>query len=323
MDMRRLGRTGLKIAPFCLGGNVFGWTANEQTSFEVLDAYVASGGNIIDTADSYSRWVPGHHGGESETIIGRWLKSRGHRDQLVIATKVGSVMGDGPNDKGLSRRHIMASVDASLRRLQTDYLDLYQAHFDDPDTPLDETMDAFDDLVRQGKVRYVGASNYRAWRLTRALWESDRQRLIRFDSVQPEYNLMVRKSYEQDLEPLVQDQQIGVITYFSLAAGFLTGKYRPDQPLPQSVRAAQIQKRYMNPHGFQVLEAIDQVAARHQATPAQIALAWVMARPSVTAAIASATSVSQMQDLLQAARLRLTPDDMARLDQASAWHDEA
>lgn len=321
MDMRRLGRTGLKVAPFCLGGNVFGWTADEQDSFAVLDAYVAGGGNFIDTANVYSRWAPGHAGGESETVIGNWLKSRGHRDQLVIATKVGLAMGDDPNDEGLSRRHILAAVDSSLRRLQTDYIDLYQAHYDDPDTPLDETMATFDDLVRQGKVRYVGASNYSAWRLTRALWESDRRKLARFDCLQPEYNLMAREGFERELGPLCRDQQVGVITYLSLAAGFLTGKYRPDRPLPATPRAARITQRYMNPRGFQVLAALDAVADRHGATVAQVALAWIMAQPGITAAIASATRAAQLQELLPATSLHLTDEDLLALAEASDWQD--
>jgi aryl-alcohol dehydrogenase-like predicted oxidoreductase len=319
MQLRRMGRTGLKVFPLCLGGNVFGWTADEAASFAVLDAYAAGGGNFIDTANIYANWVPGHSGGESESVLGRWMQARGNRDQIVLATKVGGDMGPGPNDGGLSRRHIMAAVDASLRRLQTDYIDLYQAHFDDGETPLDETMAAFDDLVRQGKVRYLGASNYRPWRLTKSLWESDRRGLARFDCLQPEYNLMSRAGFEADLEPLCLDQGLGVIPYYSLAAGFLTGKYRPNQPLPASPRARQIQQRYMNERGFAVLRSLDEVGLRHGATPAQVALAWLMARPGVTAPIASATTTAQVNDLLQATALTLTPEDVATLDRASAW----
>ncbi len=319
MLMRNLGRTGLKVAPLCLGGNVFGWTADEAASFAVLDAYVEGGGNFIDTADSYVRWVPGNKGGESEAILGRWMRERGNRGHVIIATKVESPMGDDPNERGLSRQHIMAGVEASLRRLQTDYIDLYQAHNDDPGTPLEETLRAFDDLVRQGKVRYVGASNYRAWRLTRALWVSDKNGLERYESLQPFYNLVSRADYERELEALCLDQQIGVIPYSSLASGFLTGKYRAGQPLPASKRAGGVQQRYMNERGFAVLQAVVDVARDRNATPAQVALAWLMARPGITAPIASATSVEQTRELLGATEVRLDSEDIARLDAASAW----
>jgi aryl-alcohol dehydrogenase-like predicted oxidoreductase len=319
MEIRKLGRTGLKVAALCLGGNVFGWTCDEETSFAVLDAYVEGGGNFIDTADTYSTWVPGHTGGESEVIIGRWLRARSNRDPVVIATKVGSAMSADPNAQGLSRHHIMASVEASLRRLQTDYIDLYQAHRDDRDTPLDETMGAFADLVHQGKVRYLGASNYSAWRLTRALWESSRYNYTSYISIQPPYNLVNREPYERDLEPLCRELGIGVISYAALAGGFLSGKYRPGQALPQTARAQTVRRRYMNERGFRVLEHLDRVAATYDATPAQIALAWVLVRPGITAPIASATSVAQTRELLRAADLRLDAEAIAALDQASAW----
>lgn len=319
MEPRKLGRTGLKVAPICLGGNVFGWTIDEAASFEVLDAYVAGGGDFIDSADVYARWAPGNSGGESETVLGSWLAARGNRDQLVIATKVGSPMGDGPKMKGLSRRRIVAAVEASLRRLQTDYIDLYQSHQDDRDTPLDETLRAYEDLIRAGKVRYSGASNYSAWRLTRALWESDRHDLPRYETIQSPYHLLNRAVYERELQDLCLEQGIGVITYSSLASGFLTGKYRAGQDLPGSPRAGGIQKSYMNERGYGVLAAVDQVAQAHNATPTQVALAWILAQPGITTPIASATSPEQVQELLAAADLALDPAEIDALNAASAW----
>jgi aryl-alcohol dehydrogenase-like predicted oxidoreductase len=319
MLMRRLGRTGLKVAAFCLGGNTFGWTTDQAESEAVLDAYVEAGGNFIDTADVYSRWVPGHVGGESETVLGRWMRARGNRHELVIATKVAAAMGAGPNDSGLSRAHIVAGVEDSLRRLQTDCIDLYQAHWDDRDTPLDETLRALDDLVGQGKVRYLGASNYPAWRLMQALWESDRNGTARYDCLQPKYNLVMRDEYERELEPLCRDQQVGVITYSSLGGGFLSGKYRRDGDLPGSARAAGVQQRYMTDRGFAVLDAVDQVAAASGATVAQVALAWILHRPGITAPIASATSPEQLRELVGALDVQLDEAAMAMLDQASAW----
>jgi len=319
MQLRRLGRSGLKIAPLVLGGNTFGWTTDEPASFAVLDAYVAGGGNAVDTADSYSRWVPGNRGGESETIIGNWLRARGNRSDVVIATKVASRMGDKPHQAGLSRRWIMEEVEASLRRLQTDYIDLYQAHQDDRETPLDEALRAFDDLVHQGKVRYVGGSNYAAWRLTRALWESDRRGFVRYESVQPKYNLVDRADYERELEPLCREQQVGVITYSSLASGFLSGKYRSGQPLPPSKRAGGVERSYFNARGWRVIEALEQVARALGATPTQVALAWIVDRPGITAPIASATSPEQVEELLGAVDLKLDQAILKQLDEASAW----
>jgi aryl-alcohol dehydrogenase-like predicted oxidoreductase len=323
MLMRRLGRTGLKVAALCLGGNTFGWTTDQPASEAVLDAYVGEGGNFIDTADVYSRWAPGNTGGESETVLGRWLHARNNRSRVIIATKVMGPMGPGPNDTGLSRAHIMEGVEASLRRLQTDYIDLYQAHWDDLDTPLDETLRAFDDLVRQGKVRYVGASNYVAWRLTRALWESDRRGLGRYESIQPKYNLVFRDEYERELEPLCREQQIAVIPYSSLGSGFLSGKYRAGQALPTTARAGGVQKAYMNDRGFAVLAAVETVASKVGATPAQVALSWLVHRPSITAPIASATSVAQLKEILGAVELRLDAESTAALDRASAWKTPA
>jgi aryl-alcohol dehydrogenase-like predicted oxidoreductase len=322
MLMRKLGRTGLKVAALCLGGNTFGWTTDQPASEAVLDAYVEAGGNFIDTADVYSRWAPGNAGGESERALGTWLKARRHRHTVVIATKVMGPMGPGPNDTGLSRSHIMDGVEASLRRLQTDYVDLYQAHWDDRDTPLDETLRAFDDLVRQGKVRYVGASNYHAWRLVRALWESDRCGYARYESIQPKYNLVMRDEYERELEPLCIEQEIGVITYSSLGSGFLSGKYRRDDALPSTARAAGVQKNYMNDRGFRVLAAVEDAAKKlGTATPSQVALAWIIHRPGITSAIASATSVAQLRDILRAVDLRLDDTVLAALDAASAWRE--
>jgi len=308
---RKLGHTELSVAPLCLGGNVFGWTANEPGSFAVLDAYAGGGGNFIDTADVYSE-------GESESMLGRWMSARKNRSHIIIATKLGSRMGSAPDMQGLSRRYMIREVEASLKRLQTDYIDLYQAHQDDQNTPLEETMAAFDDLVQQGKVRYIGASNYSAERLREALQVSDQHGYARYESLQPPYSLVNRAEYERDLEPLCIEQGIGVITYSSLASGFLSGKYRPGKELPSSPRAKRIQERYMNEKGFRILEQLDRVAAAHHATVAQVALAWIMARPGITAAIASATSVEQVRELLGAVDLNLNKEDVASLDSVSA-----
>jgi len=321
MLMRKLGRTGLRVAALCLGGNTFGWTTDQKASEAVLDAYVEAGGNFIDTADVYARWVPGNKGGESETALGTWLRARGNRRAIVIATKVMAPMGPGPNDTGLSRQHIVEGVEDSLRRLQTDFIDLYQAHWDDRDTPLEETLRAFDDLVRQGKVRYIGASNYRAWRLTRALWESDRRAYVRYESIQPKYNLVFRDEYERELEPLCLEQSLGVIPYSSLGSGFLSGKYHRGRDLPKTARAGSVQKTYMTDRGFTVLEAVEKVAASAGATPAQVALSWLAHRPGITAPIASATSVTQLKELVGGIELQLDADARATLDRASAWQE--
>jgi aryl-alcohol dehydrogenase-like predicted oxidoreductase len=315
MEKRRLGRSDVMVSPLCLGGNVFGWTADEATSFKVLDAYAEAGLNFIDTADVYSTWAPGHKGGESETIIGQWMKVRGNRDKLVIATKVGSEMG--PNQKGLSKSYIRSAVEASLRRLQTDYIDLYQSHRDDLDTPQQETLGAYDELIRDGKVRAIGASNFTAARLKEALEISAELGLPRYESLQPKYNLSDRAEYEADLEPLCRQEEIGVIPYYGLASGFLTGKYRSEADFGKSVRGGRM-AAYLDDRGRRILAALDEVSARKNATPAQIALAWLMARPGLTAPIASATSVEQIRDLVQATKLRLDHDDIAQLDQASA-----
>jgi len=322
MQYRKLGRCGLKVSPICLGGNVFGWTAEQSASEAVLDTFVEGGGNFVDTADIYSRWIPGHIGGESETVIGKWLSARKNRQAVVIATKVAGGMGTGPNDSGLTRLHILNAVDDSLRRLQTDYIDLYQTHFDDPDTPLEETLGALDHLITAGKVRYIGASNYSAWRLTKALWTSDKNQLAHFESLQPNYNLVDREGYEKDIEPVVLDQGLGVIPYFSLAAGFLTGKYQRNAPLPHTPRAEGVQKKYMNDRGFKALDQVQSTAKDRGVNPAQVALSWLMARPGITAPIASATSAEQAKDLIAAAELRLTAEEIKALDNASDWKAE-
>jgi aryl-alcohol dehydrogenase-like predicted oxidoreductase len=314
-----MGRTGLQVAPLCLGGNTFGWTTDQAKSEEVLDAYVAGGGNFIDTADVYSLWVPGNTGGDSERVLGKWLKARGNRQHVIIATKVGSKMGDRPNESGLSRQHIMAGVEASLRNLQTDYIDLYQSHRDDLNTPVEETLRAYDDLIAQGKVRYIGASNFAAWRLTRNLWASDRYNYARYETLQPRYNLYSREDYERELEPLCLDQQIGVISYSSLASGFFSGKYCQGQPLPNTPRAKGVEKTYMNERGFKILAEVERVAEGYKATSSQVALAWLLARPGLTAPIVSGTSVEQVQQLLGAAELKLAPDALAALDKVSDW----
>lgn len=315
MEKRALGRSGLKVSPLCFGGNVFGWTADAATSFRLLDRFVDAGLDFIDTADSYSTWVPGHQGGESETIIGDWLKARGGRDKVVIATKVGSEMG--PGKKGLSAAYIREEVEASLRRLKTDHIDLYQSHWDDPQTPFEETLGAYKELIDAGKVRAIGASNLDAKRLKEALDTSARAGLPRYESLQPHYSLAERAGYEGELEDLCRAEGLGVITYFSLARGFLTGKYRSEADLGQSPRGEGI-GQYLNERGMRILAALDDVAGQHGARPAQVALAWLMARPGVTAPIASATRPEQLEDLIAATRLRLGPADIARLDEASA-----
>jgi aryl-alcohol dehydrogenase-like predicted oxidoreductase len=311
---RPLGKSPLSIAPLAFGGNVFGWSVDERRAFELLDAFVESGGNLIDTADVYSAWAPGNHGGESETIIGRWLKQSGKRAQVVISTKVGK-WGEQP---GLSPANIRQAVDGSLKRLQVDCIDLYQAHEDDASVPLEETLDAFGRLIDQGKVRVIGASNYSAARFADALAVSKRHGLPRYESLQPEYNLVSRAGYEQELEPLIRRENIGVISYYALASGFLSGKYRSAADLAKSAARGGAVKKFLNPHGLQVLAALDAVAAAKHATTAQVALAWLIARPGITAPIVSATSVGQLHELLGAMALQLDPDEIAQLDRASA-----
>jgi aryl-alcohol dehydrogenase-like predicted oxidoreductase len=315
MNKRKLGHSQIEVAPLAFGGNVFGWTVDEATSFTLLDRFVASGFNLIDTADIYSRWVPGHVGGESESIVGNWLKRHGKRDQVVIATKVGMDMG--PGKKGLRKAYILQAVEDSLRRLQTDYIDLYQSHIDDGDTPLDETLEAYAQLVKQGKVRVIGASNYSAQRLQQAMRVSHQYSYPSYQCLQPEYNLYQRADFENTLEPVCVAHGLGVICYYSLASGFLTGKYRSQQDLSKSVRGAGVAK-YMNERGFRILAALDEVAEQHASTPARVALAWLIARPSITAPIASATTVEQLDELIEAAKLQLDHASIERLNLASA-----
>jgi len=318
MPFRPLGRSGLATAPLVFGGNVLGWTADEATSFRLLDAFVDGGFNMLDTADVYSRWASGHRGGESETVIGRWLRATGKRHRVLIATKVGKPMGEeGSGRSGLSRRWIRQAVEDSLRRLQTDHIDLYQSHEDDPAVPLEETLGAYAELMREGKVRAIGASNYRAARLSEALATSKRLGLPRYETLQPLFNLADRAPFEADLQPLCLAEGLGVINYFGLARGFLTGKYRSESDLGKSPRGAGV-KAYMDDRGRRILAALDAVAAAQRATPAQVALAWQMAQPGITAPIVSATSVAQWQELAAAARLALSAAQLEHLTRASA-----
>ena len=314
MNKRKLGSSGLEIAPLAFGGNVFGWTADEGVSHQLLDALLDAGLNFVDTADVYSIWIPGHLGGESESVIGRWLKARGGRDKVVIATKCGMDMKAA--GKGLSPAHIASAVDASLRRLNTDYIDLYQAHADDPTVPLEETLGAFANLIQAGKVRAIGASNYSAERLAEALTLSRRLGLPRYESLQPHYNLYERGKFEGETEALCLEQHVGVIPYFGLAGGFLTGKYRSEDDA-KGARGGMV-KGMLNPRGYRILDALDEVSGQIGATPAQVALAWLMAKPAVTAPIASATSLEQFKDLVSATRLQLTERAVALLDAAGA-----
>jgi aryl-alcohol dehydrogenase-like predicted oxidoreductase len=313
--MSEIGKTGIKVSSLCLGGNVFGWTADEATSFAVLDAFSDAGMNFIDTADTYSRWKPGNKGGESEVILGNWMKQRGNRQRLVIATKGGKEMG--PGKKGLSAKYITEAVEDSLRRLQTEYIDLYQSHEQDRETPIEETLRAYSKLIEQGKVRAIGASNYEPEQLEESLQVSRELGLARYESLQPHYNLVERAAYETTLEPICLSHQLSVFPYWSLASGFLTGKYRSQADLGKSARGKDAGK-YLNDRGLRVLAALDEVAAAHSSTPTAIALAWLLARPSVTAPIASATSVAQLQELVKAVAVQLTPEEVKKLDSASS-----
>ncbi len=315
MPLRRLGLTDLSIAPLVLGGNVFGWTTDKKTSFAVLDRFAAAGLNAVDTADAYSTWVPGNQGGESEAIIGEWMKARGARGRTIVITKVGSPMGKGK--EGLSARYIAEAVEASLKRLQTDAIDLYLSHWPDMATPVEETLGAYQRLIKEGKIRWCGASNLSVKLLEAALATAKAKGLPRYEVLQPEYNLADRQEFESGLANLCEHEQIGVITYFSLAKGFLSGKYRGEADLSKSPRGDGV-KTYLNPRGFRILDALEAVAASHKAKPAEAALAWAMARPGVTAPIASATSVEQTESLVRATELTLTGADMDVLNAASA-----
>ena len=314
MEKRKLGNTGFEVAPLALGGNVFGWTADEAMSFRLLDAFVEAGFNLIDTADSYSRWVTGHEGGESETIIGRWIARRGHHQDVIIATKVGSDMGEG--HKILRKDYILKAAEASLARLQVDCIDLYQSHWDDENTPLEEVLRAYEQLIRDGKVRAIGASNLSAARLKEALDVSASRHLPRYETLQPHYNLYERASFEGELQDFCVREHIGVITYFSLASGFLTGKYRSEADFGKSARGPGM-KKFLNPRGIKILDALDDVAKRYDATPAQISLAWLMARPGVTAPIASATNLDQLREILGATEVRFDEEAMVALIERS------
>jgi aryl-alcohol dehydrogenase-like predicted oxidoreductase len=318
MQKRSLGNSDIAIAPFVFGGNVFGWTIDEPTSFKLLDAFVDYGLDCIDTADVYSRWAPGNKGGESETIIGNWLKKTGKRNQVIIATKVGSSMQANDSKKTLTKNYIIKAAEDSLRRLQVDHIDLYQSHYDDLDTPVQETLEAYAQLIKEGKVRAIGASNFSAERLAEALETSTNLGLPAYVTLQPEYNLYDRQGYEKELEPLCHKHNLGVITYYSLASGFLSGKYRSEADLHKSKRGQGI-KKYLNERGNRILAALDEASKQYDATPAAIALAWVIARPGITAPIASATSVEQLHQLAKAVNLQLSPETFKQLTEASTY----
>ena len=315
MQKRKLGRSGLEIAPLVFGGNVFGWTVDEKGSFTLLDAFLDAGFDCVDTADVYSRWKPGNTGGESEVIIGNWFAARGNRSKVILASKCGNEMA--PDKKGLSKAYILRAVEDSLKRLKTDYIDLYQSHRDDPNTPLDETMEAHATLIKSGKVRAIGASNYSADRLKAALAASAKAGIPRYETLQPNYSLCERADFEGDVQNLCVAQGITVIPYYSLASGFLTGKYRSEADVGDKARGAGV-KKYLNPKGFGILKALDDVAARTKATQAQVALAWLLAQPAIAAPIASATSTTQLADILASTQLNLDADALAALNKASA-----
>jgi aryl-alcohol dehydrogenase-like predicted oxidoreductase len=324
MDYRRLGRTGLKISALGLGSMQWGWTADEQHAFAVMDAFVERGGNFIDSADFYSRWIAGNEGWEAEAIIGRWMKLRGNRAKVIIATKVYQPMGPEPNDRGLSRKHIIEAVEASLRRLQTDYIDLYQAHAYDDETPIDETLSAFDTLLRAGKVRYIGASNYTAWRLVEALWRADVNHTARYESLQPHYNLVNRAEFEQDLKLICERYGLGVTPYSPLAGGFLTGKYQRMQAEQrgESARAGSILRRYNSERAWNTIAEVQRIAQEIGTTPAVVSLAWLMAQPVVTAPIIGANTVEQLQANMAALDVKLSPEHLQRLDAVSNWKED-
>ena len=317
MEYRKLGNSGLKVAPLCLGSMQFGWTADEALSFQVMDAYVEAGGNFIDTADVYSAWAEGNAGGVSEEIIGRWMKGQANRHLVVVATKFNGRMWPGPNGDGLSRGHVMKAVEDSLRRLQSDYIDLYQTHWPQSDTPQEETLRALDDLVKMGKVRYIGCSNEHAWRLTKAMWACDKYNLNRFISSQPSYSLARRADFEREHEAACLDLGMGVIPYSPLQGGFLTGKYRRGV-VPESVRAEGL-KRYFTEKNFALIDLLEERGKTYGASITQMSLAWLLHRPSITAPIIGANSVAQLQDALGSVNVKLSPDDIQAIDQASDW----
>ena len=316
MENRKLGESDLLVSPLTFGGNVFGWTVNEEQSFRILDQFVTGGFNFIDTADSYSRFVPGNHGGESETIIGKWIKKRGNRKEVIIATKLGSDMGNGK--KGLSARYMKEEVEASLKRLQTDYIDLYQSHYDDPEIPVAETISAFNELVKEGKVRYIGASNLSAERIKESNDYARKNNLQPYISLQPLYNLYDRQKFEKEYMKLAHDERLAVLPYYSLASGFLTGKYRGEADLDKSPRGQGI-KKYLDERGLNILAAMDKVAAEQNVQLSQIAIAWLLHQPFITSAIASATKEKQLSELIEATHLKLSSEQLAALDKASVY----
>lgn len=321
MKNRKLGRTGLKVSELCLGTMQFGWTTDEAAGFEVMDAFVEAGGNFIDTADVYSSWAENNPGGVAEQIIGRWMKERSNRQDIVLATKVRGKMWEGPNGEGLSRAHIMRAVEDSLRRLDTDYVDLYQTHWFDADTPIDETLRVLEDLVRQGKVRYIGASNYPAWRLMESLWSAEVNGTPRYDSLQPHYNLAHRDDFERELKEVCERYEIGVIPYSPLAGGFLTGKY-DREVVPESARAEGAKKKYFNEKGWRVLDAVRQVAEQAGSTPAAVALGWLLSQPVISSPIVGANSVEQLKGSLATVELSLSEEQLEKLNEASEWREE-
>jgi aryl-alcohol dehydrogenase-like predicted oxidoreductase len=316
MEKRKLGSSDIEIAPLVFGGNVFGWTTDDNRTFELLDAFVDAGFNAVDTADVYSAWVPGNKGGESETAIGKWFKKSGKRDKIVLATKVGSEMG--PGKKGLSKKYILEAVESSLTRLQTDYIDLYQSHYDDPNTPIEETMEAYNELVKAGKVRIIGASNFSADRLEESVKIGLQEGFTAYQTFQPEFNLFDRQDFEENIAPFTIDNNLSVISYFSMASGFLSGKYRSQEDLKGSKRSGMVEK-YLTERGFKILSALDEVAAEYNSNPATISLAWIIANPAVTAPIASATTLDQLKQLTEAATIQLDEAALEKLKAASAW----
>ncbi|WP_159467857.1 aldo/keto reductase [Dyadobacter sp. 3J3] len=316
MEKRKLGNSDIQIAPLVFGGNVFGWTTDDNRTFELLDAFVDAGFNAVDTADVYSSWVPGNAGGESETAIGKWFKKSGKRDRIILATKVGSEMG--PGKKGLSKKYIQEAVESSLKRLQTDYIDLYQSHYDDPETSVEETLEAYNDLVKAGKVRIIGASNFPITRLEESIEVSQQENLAAYQTFQPEFNLFDRQDFEENVAPFTVDNNLSVISYFSLASGFLSGKYRSKDDLKGSKRSTMVEK-YLTERGFKILTALDEISAEYNSNPATISLAWLIENPAVTAPIASATTIDQLNQLMAAATINLDDDAITKLNTASAW----
>ena len=317
MEKRKLGKSDLLISPITFGGNIFGWTIDEEKSFQLLDAFFAANFNFVDTADGYSRWVPGNHGGESETIIGNWMKKRGNRKNVIISTKVGADMGDGK--KGLKANYIKAAVEASLKRLQTDYIDLYQSHHDDLDTPVSETMTAFNELIKEGKVRYIGASNLSAERIKASNDFARKNSLQPYISLQPLYNLYSREKFENEYLKLVTDESLAVLPYYSLASGFLTGKYRSEKDLDKSLRGHGVKKKYFNERGFEILTAMDKIAEQQNVPLSEIAIAWLLQKPFITSAIASATKEKQLDELIHATTLKLSKEQVNALGEASGY----